>query len=102
MEDMEYIVTDLIKWLTENRPNTAPYSINRASEKYYKLVNGNGSVYCFIPKEDFSNKKIGEVRKGDLLFPASWNSPARHPRGSLYHKISWDNTFDEWGMKSLR
>lgn len=54
---------------------------------YVKILDSS-SVWGFVSMKD--NPKKGEVM-GDLLKPASWNSPAKHSRGNIFKGT------DEWG-----
>jgi len=47
--------------------------------KYIKLVDEN-TVWGFISKTNNPNKGY---KYGDLLMPASWNTPAKHARGNV-------------------
>ena len=60
---------------------------------YYKITTytNNTSVYAFIPKADIDNKSIGKASKGSLLKPAGWNAPAKHARGNVFDKDTWNN-----------
>jgi len=53
-------------------------------QKYIKMIVKSGdrpSVYCFIVAVDNDNK----FRKGDVLKPAGWNTPARNKaRGNIF------------------
>jgi hypothetical protein len=51
--------------------------------KYIRIVcisYGSRSAYGFINKTN-----------GDFLKSASWNAPAKHPRGNLFNKETWTN-----------
>lgn len=48
--------------------------------KYVKILRGN-SAWGFVAMQN-DPKKGEEV--GDLLKAASWNSPAKHPRGNIF------------------
>jgi hypothetical protein len=65
--------------------------------KYIKLIDEN-SVWGFVSMVDGENKGA-PIKKGDLLMPASYNSPAKHSRGNIfegtdsweYHGVSYRN-----------
>jgi hypothetical protein len=50
--------------------------------KYIKLWDGT-SCWAFVSMVDGENKGA-PVKKGDLLKPASWKSPAKHSRGNIF------------------
>jgi len=50
-------------------------------KRYIKIVHNN-SVWAFISRYE-GYLKGSYVRPGDLLKPASWNSPAAHSRGNI-------------------
>lgn len=50
--------------------------------KYIRLWDGT-SAWGFISMEDGFNKG-SLVKKGDLLKPATWKSPAKHSRGNIF------------------
>lgn len=59
-------------------------------KKYIKIIN-NG-VFCFIVVDDFE-KNGKQFKKGDVLKPANWNTPAlNQPRGNVLngnYPIQW-------------
>jgi len=61
----------------------------KKGKKYMKLIDGT-SVWGFVSMWEGVNKG-SLVCIGDLLKPASWNSPAKHSRGNIF-----DGT-DKWG-----
>lgn len=65
------------------------------------LCNGQESVYAFIALEDFGNKTLGMVKKGDIHRPASWKVPARHARGSVFQE-GYNNCVGPWGIAYLK
>jgi hypothetical protein len=65
-----------------------PLTIKKGS-KYMKLINGT-SVWGFVSMFEGFNKGVS-VKKGDLLMPAGWNSPAKHSRGNIFDGTdSWN------------
>jgi len=58
-----------------------PLAVERG-RKYIKLSD-DSSVWGFVSMVDGFNKGVG-VKKGDLLKPADWRSPARHSRGNIF------------------
>ena len=58
----------------------------RAGKKYVKIIRrdadgDSGSVFGFVSAVD--NPKKGE-KVGDILKPATFSAPAKHPRGSIF------------------
>jgi len=97
-------IQELINHLTEkySDENTSFAVIH--TPKYYKVTRTSyeqTSVYCFIARVDFSNKKLGQVEAGDIFKADSWNSPAKHKRGSLLNKESWV-CLEQYGIVYLR
>ena len=101
MGALDIALFDFIEWLAANRPKLKPYTID-VTKRYFRIVYHGRSALCFVAKEDFANKTVGAVRKGDLLYPASWRSPAKHTRGSVFEPQGWPSVFGEWGMRTLR
>ena len=61
----------------------------RKGNKYVKILD-EGSVWAFVSMWEGVHKG-SLVCKGDLLKPASWNSPARHSRGNIFSgSDSWN------------
>jgi hypothetical protein len=74
--------TFISEYYAKNFPSL-PYKPIEVSigKNYIKLVRDN-SVWAFISRYDGLLKGY-PVRKGDLLKPASWASPAAHARGNI-------------------
>lgn len=72
-----------------------PLKVERGS-KYIKLVD-NTSAWGFVSMVDGLNKGV-PVKKGDLLKPASWNSPAKHSRGNIFEGT---DVWEYYGPKYL-
>ena len=70
-----------------------PYTplIIQKGKKYIKLTDSiNGSVWGFVSMVDGVNKGA-VIKKGDLLMPASWRTPAKHSRGNIFEGTdSWN------------
>lgn len=60
------------------------------------------SIYCFIALEDFETKGLGNVKKGDVLKPASYKAPAKHARGNVYDEKNGLGTCNSYGPGYLR
>ena len=58
-----------------------PSLILTKGPKFYKIVRDN-SVWGFISRVDGTHKG-NLLRKGDVLKPASFSSPAKHSRGNI-------------------
>ena len=50
--------------------------------KYMKVIDGT-SVWGFISMFEGEYKGV-PIKEGDLMKPASWNSPAKHNRGNIF------------------
>ena len=53
--------------------NDVPVISFTLGKKYARVVKNGSSVHSFV-----------NMTNGDILKPASWNSPAKHTRGSIY------------------
>lgn len=72
------ITTYYEQHLSNLEPKLVTASIGR---KFIKLEQ-SGSVWAFISRFDGFHKEA-PVRKGDLLKPADWRTPAKHSRGNI-------------------
>ena len=96
---------DLINYLNDKFGNKNKHYAYRETDKYYKVVissYGTSSAYAFISKVEFRNKVLGNVFTGDILKASSWNTPAKHARGKLDNKTTWDRCFGEYSVVYLR
>jgi len=59
--------------------------------KYAKIIHDN-SVWAFVAMQDV-NTKNKSFKKGDLLFPAGWSAPAKHPRGNIFDGTARYNAY---------
>lgn len=75
------------KFARDYKNLTAPLIDISVGKKYVKLVRiddggeGSSSVHSFVSAVD--NPKKGE-KVGDILKPATYSAPAKHPRGSIF------------------
>jgi len=51
--------------------------------KFIKILKG-GAVWGFVSMINGFNKEV-PIKLGDLLKPASFNTPARHARGNIFN-----------------
>jgi hypothetical protein len=65
-------------------------------KKWVKIVRGS-SVWGFVSMWD-GIYKGSVVKEGDLLKPASWNSPAKHSRGNVFDGTA---KFTQYGVAYL-
>lgn len=42
------------------------------------------SCYCFVAKDNGSNKEMGAWTKGDVFMSGGWKAPAKHARGNIF------------------
>ena len=64
--------------------------------KWYKVITndkgGHRSVHSFIVKEDMTDTKGKDWKKGDILKASGWQAPALNkPRGNIFgdYKVAW-------------
>ena len=70
---------------------------------FYKetgLRQNSRSVYCFVARESFSNKTLGNVNVGGIHKPASFKAPAKHERGNIFGE--YEMCLTPHGIKYLR
>ena len=60
------------------------------------------SIYCFIATQDVENKALGKVKRGDVLKPASWKTPARHARGHIFEPDNGLSKCNHYGPMYLK
>ena len=58
-----------------------PLEVSKGS-KYLKIMDGT-AVWAFISMID-GELKQSPIKKGDLLKPAGWRTPAKHSRGNIF------------------
>tara|TARA_Y100000310_G_scaffold280329_1_gene299986 strand:- start:644 stop:1006 length:363 start_codon:yes stop_codon:yes gene_type:complete len=76
----------------------APTLAVESGRKFWRVVRinstgGGDGVYAFVVLEDGQTKGLGKVKRGDILKPASYKTPARHARGNIFD--------DKQGMTSM-
>lgn len=79
-KNFEESLTNYIK-LAEDLTKERPHSKGRRTKlregsrgtRYVKIVEKSGSVFAFI-----------DLKTGDILRPATFNRPAKHPRGNIF------------------
>lgn len=54
-------------------------------QSYAKLTNNRG-VLAFVALKDNQTKNMGKVKEGEIFKPASFKTPARIARGSVYNE----------------
>ena len=77
-------VNEIRKEEWDNRFSYKPYEPLKVEKgrKYIKLISET-SVWGFVSMVDGFNKGVA-IKKGDLLMPAGYNSPAKHSRGNIF------------------
>lgn len=100
------LIEQLVDWLNKNRSkNGQHYAVDSTPMRYWRIVayRGSGDCVCgFVSKEHFINKTMGPVKAGDILYPKSWSQPAAHARGNLWQQDTWEDAFDEYGVKAMK
>ena len=75
-----------------NYPNmTVPKLEVQPGRKYIKVTKSDGGVYAFI-----------DGNNGDILKPASWKAPAKHPRGNIFDSSGGMACMSNYGPAYLR
>lgn len=69
----------------------------KKGQKYMKLID-EGSVWGFVSMWE-GVMKGSYVKKGDLLKPANYNTPAKHSRGNIFEGT---DTWEFYGPKYLK
>ena len=103
--EAEPTIKDVLKFIQDKfTEKDRSYSVEELVNYYRIKMNhyGQTSVYAFVSLKDFSNKNLGEVKKGDIFKPAGWSQPAKHARGSMLDKTTWDKCFTQYGVVYLR
>jgi hypothetical protein len=66
-------------------------TVGSIGQKMAKIVQRNdplqskgGNVVAFVAVCDNATKALGFVQRGDIMKPASWQSPALHARGNIF------------------
>lgn len=71
-----------LKYYTDsNMLNQYKELVVEIGKKYIRLWSGNG-CWGFISRVD-GDLKGSQIKKGDLLKPATWKAPAKHARGNI-------------------
>jgi len=71
--------------------------IAKKGKKYMKLIDGT-SIWGFISMFEGDYKGV-PIKEGDLLKPASLNTPAKHSRGNIFEGT---DTWEFYGPKYLK
>lgn len=61
----------------------------------------DGSVYAFVALKTKTSKNLGFVVAGDIHKAASYNTPAKHKRGSVFDE-NFNNCLTEYGIVYMR
>jgi hypothetical protein len=61
-----------------------------------------GSVFAFLAKCDNHTKVLGNVKAGDILKAASFNTPAKNARGNLLDSHGGMGRMTAWGTEYNR
>jgi hypothetical protein len=92
------LTNEVLKAKWEKQYSNLPYEplTYTKGKKWVKIVRG-GSVWGFVSMWD-GIYKGSVVKEGDLLKPASWNSPAKHSRGNVFDGTA---KFTQYGVAYL-
>jgi hypothetical protein len=79
---IDKVNSEIKEYYKVNFPNLKPELLSiTVGNKFIKLVSVN-RVWGFISRYDGLYKNV-PIKKGDLLMPASYSSPAKHSRGNI-------------------
>jgi hypothetical protein len=79
---IEKVNAEIKEYYSTQLPNLTPHPIEmRVGNKFIKLIS-NGYVWGFISRYD-GEYKGAPIKKGDLMKPAGYASPAKHSRGNI-------------------
>lgn len=89
------------KYYERTLSNLKPPTIVRAGgRKFIKIMsdeNGGQRIVAFIAAQDGNAKATGPVTMGDVMKPATWATPAKHPRGNIFHVDGGASAVDPHG-----
>ena len=97
-------INEIIKFINDKFGEEKRSYESHELPKYFKIVMTvweQKSVYAFIAKSDFENKKLGAVNKGDIFKADGWTTPAKHSRGKLFDQTTW-TCLEQYGPCYLR
>ena len=77
-------------YMVKNFPNQIEAFSTKAGRRYIRIFRGN-SVHAFV-----------DMTNGDVLKPASWKAPARHPRGNIFDENNGLGSMGELGPAYLK
>jgi len=78
---LENIHLDFVKWANGRNMEEDKLSV-KPGRKFIKIIRDN-SVWGFVAKKGGVHKGI-PFKTGDVFKAASWSSPAKHVRGSIF------------------
>lgn len=83
---LKAVQTEIIEpQLNKISPNLPPYVLTiEHGTKFIKVIS-NSSAWAFVAKSDGQTKGLGTYKQGDIFKPASWKTPAKHPRGNVFN-----------------
>lgn len=87
---LDGVNVELEKHYSENLPNLKFRPLTYSKGPKYVKINREGSVWGFVAMKD--DPKKGE-KVGDLLKPATWRAPAKHPRGNIFDGTAKYNVY---------
>lgn len=105
-ERIEKFAKDWESWRHEKIQKRFPtHEYEVVEVRYTKLwakviIRGNDAI-AFVALSDSNNKKLGDWKQGDIFMPDTWNSPAKHKRGSVFSENPL-SCMNEWGVNYLR
>ena len=77
-------------YMVKSFPNQIEGFSTKQGSRYIRIFRGN-SVHAFV-----------DMTNGDVLKPASWKAPARHPRGNIFDENNGLGSMGEYGPAYLK
>ena len=77
-------------YMIKHFPNQIEGFSTKQGSRYIRIFRGN-SVHAFV-----------DMTNGDVLKPASWKAPARHPRGNIFDENNGLGSMGEYGPAYLK
>jgi hypothetical protein len=102
IKEFEEFLNNLLKDTILKFPENSKDKVEvKKTKLYYKFI-ARSCIYCFIAINDITNKSLGYVPAGSIMMPATFSRPAKHARGNIFKRETWEIACGEWGISYLR